>query len=174
MDLSKKLDEIDENEINMELNINEISLGDALILPKYSHDIISYDLSIDKIAPCNDKYIKHFNCTWKQIEGVYYIHNNKNNKTSKEIRSDKYKYIAPQMIEELFNFKINVTEISNQFIITIENHNIVIIDNVMSISKGSIVIDGSVYIFRHILKDVTLVLRYLNTFDISILEPLKS
>ena len=35
MDLSKKLDEIDEDKINMELNINEISLGDALVSPKY-------------------------------------------------------------------------------------------------------------------------------------------
>lgn len=173
--LSSKLDQIDEEEMNSELNIHDISLGNVKILPKYSYDIISYDLSIDKIAPCNDKYIKDFNCTWKQIEGVYYIHNNKNNKTSKEIRSEKYKYISPQLIEELYKLKIEVSELSNQFIISIRDidHSIIIIDNVMSIAKGSIIVDGSVYIFRHILKDVTLVLRYLGSFDIKIMEPLK-
>ena len=176
MDLSEKLDEIDEQKINDELNINDISLGDQIIQPKYVHDVISYDLSIDRIAPCNDKYIKKFNCTWKQIEGVYYIHNNKNNKTSKEIRSDKYKYISPQMIEEVYKFKIEVTELSNQFIISIRDiaHNVVIIDNVMSIAKGSIIVNGDVYIFRHILKDVTLVLRYLSDFDTKVLEPLRA
>jgi len=128
------------------------------------------NLSLDSINPANDKYLKDMKFVWrrKESDNKMYIYNNIKNVFTSETRGERYKYIPPQLVESITGQAITDIQFNGtifNYVFSVKNKTMFIIDNHMSVNEGMLFVDGEMYKYKHTESDVMKIISFIQTLD---------